>query len=794
MKLRQYQNRTLQELYNFLAYYKDKNPVINLPTGAGKSIIIAKICEDILRRYPDRRVLMLTHQKELIEQNAEKLRAIWPNAPVGIYSASVGQRNVDAITYAGIQTVRNRAQEIGHTDIVLIDECFVSGTKVLTPVGDIEIDKLRCGDVVLNQSGTGIVKSIFSKPVNEIYKLEFDDGSIVECTGDHPFFTESGWREAKTLEDGSSILSPKSMPMLWEALSALDKIQSGWDNEISNVRTIMEKSRMLLSIMLEEIEESNEQFYIKGKDEEETKRNKAQTYKERWERQIASFTSISTSSCSGGRLGGGSCSTNKNKKGGRLSDLLQDRYSKQRKNDRDRIRRFLSLFFREEKSGQEENRSFGISRVVNISVAKQKSARAVYNIRVSGHPSYFANGKLVHNCHQVNHNDEGTYRKLISELVNINPKLRVIGLTASPYRMGHGLITDKPAIFDEILEPTSIEELQRKEFLAKLISKSPAHHLSVEGVQKRGGEYIESQLQKAVDKADQNRRIVAEIMTRAGDRKSWLIFCAGVEHAEHIRDELRQLGISCESVTGKISKSERESILNRFKSGELQAITNNNVLTTGFDAPNIDLIAMLRPTCSPGLYVQMAGRGLRLKEHTDHCLVLDFAGVIEQHGPITQVQTPSKVKKGDGVAPCKICPECDEILPAQVKICPQCEYEFPKQEKKLHLRNDDIMGEDKLKTMDVQFWSWEVATSRKSGKDMVKVNYHSGPFEKITEYLCVWHDGFAGRKAHQRLKELAEKAGVEELDTEDFNKVRGPIKLVYYMDGKYPRIKELIWS
>jgi superfamily II DNA or RNA helicase len=94
-------------------------------------------------------------------------------------------------------------------------------------------------------------------------------------------------------------------------------------------------------------------------------------------------------------------------------------------------------------------------------------------------------------------------------------------------------------------------------------------------------------------------------------------------------------------------------MLNDFKSGKLRALTNANVLTTGFDYPDIDLIAMLRPTMSASLYVQMAGRGMRVKSHTDHCLVLDFAGVVETHGPITAVQPPEEGRRwrspGQGV-------------------------------------------------------------------------------------------------------------------------------------------------
>jgi DNA repair protein RadD len=138
---------------------------------------------------------------------------------------------------------------------------------------------------------------------------------------------------------------------------------------------------------------------------------------------------------------------------------------------------------------------------------------------------------IIDECHLVNHKDEGGYRKLLAELKAINPSLRVIGLTATPYRLGHGLITDKPAMFDDLLTPVSIEELVFKGYLSTLRSKITKAKLDVTGVKKRGGEFIESELQAAVDTDDKNQAVVREVVALAGERKAWLFFCAGVKHA-----------------------------------------------------------------------------------------------------------------------------------------------------------------------------------------------------------------------------------------------------------------------
>ena len=331
---------------------------------------------------------------------------------------------------------------------------------------------------------------------------------------------------------------------------------------------------------------------------------------------------------------------------------------------------------------------------------------------------------MIDECHLVSHKQEGGYRKLLDNLTRINPALRVIGLTATPYRMGHGYITDPPALFSAIISPVSIEELIHKKHLAPLRSKLTDHALSVEGVHKRGGEYIESELQDAVDTEHNNVATVDEVIKLAGDRRSWLFFCAGVQHAHNVADALIERGITAATIVGTTPKAERERIVADFKAGKIKAITNANVLTTGFDHPDLDLIAMLRPTLSTGLYVQMAGRGMRPKSHTDHCLVLDFAGVVQTHGPITAVNPKKATGKGDGEAPVKVCESCKELNHISAKECAACGEPFPPPPPIKHrLHDDDIMGLDATE-MDITDWQWRRHTSRASGKEMLRVTYY----------------------------------------------------------------------
>jgi len=543
MILRPYQQHTIDTLFAWLSANRG-DPCVVIPTGGGKSIIIAHICKLALTNWPETRILMLTHVKELIEQNAEKMRAVWPGAPLGICSAGLGRKELaEPITFAGIQSVSKRGADIGHVDIILADE-----------------------------------------------------------------------------------------------------------------------------------------------------------------------------------------------------------------------------------------------------------------------------------AHAIGHEEQGGYRTLIAELRAINPHMRVIGFTATPWRLGHGLITDKPAIFDDLIEPVTIEELIHKGFLAPLRSKMTEEQFDLSAVHTRGGEFVESELQAAVDTGDKNQKIAEEIIRRAEGRKAWLLFCAGVAHAEHMRDVLMSLGILSATVTGETPAAERANILRAFKNGQIRAVTNANVLTTGFDYPDIDLIALLRPTKSPTLFVQMSGRGLRPKSHTDHCLVLDFAGAVSMHGPITCVRPPEKrgTGKSETEAPAKTCPNCGEIVALSARICLGCGHEFPKVEHETRRHNDDIMGKDVEQTAATLDWYWSVHTARASGKKMLRVDYYLVQAERVSEYLTVAHEGFAGTKSLRTLEKITRGAGgdiksewgaalwctlkgdalAKSLDhaAAYLNALPKPSSIVYVPDGKFFRVKERVWN
>lgn len=478
LTLRPYQRAAVDSLYD---YWRDTpgSPLLVLPTGAGKSLVLATVCKELIENFPDMRIMIVTHVRELILSNFRELLNIWPFAPAGIYSAGVGRRDAHAqIIFAGVQTIANKMEEIGPVDLVMVDE-----------------------------------------------------------------------------------------------------------------------------------------------------------------------------------------------------------------------------------------------------------------------------------AHLIPRRSDTQYGKMLEGARAINPDVKMVGLTATPYRLGEGCLHEgEGALFDDIAYDLPIADLIDGGYLVRPISKGMATTYDVSGVGKLGGDYKQNALQAAVDQDGLTRAVVDEIVAYGQDRKAWLAFCSGVDHAFHMRDEIRSRGYSCETITGETPTGERDKILEDFKAGRIRAVTNNSVMTTGTNVPIIDMVAFCRPTQSAGLYVQMAGRGLRLYPGKSDCLFLDFAGVVRKHGPIDAVAPPS-MRTGTGEAPVKQCPQemqdeagkngCGSLIHASARNCPDCGYKFPIDDTpKIAARAEDVPMLSKGEA------TWRPVTSRtfryhegREGKtDSVCISYMSG-LTRIRQWVGPQHSG-----------------------------------------------------
>ena len=327
--------------------------------------------------------------------------------------------------------------------------------------------------------------------------------------------------------------------------------------------------------------------------------------------------------------------------------------------------------------------------------------------------------------------------------------------------------------------------------------------IDVGDVGKRSGEFITEQLEAVASELNVVNGACDEIVKHAiapVARRSWLAFCVGVAHAELVRDALRARGIDAEMVLGETPDDEREYIIEEFRAGRLTCIVSVMVLSYGFNVPFVDLVALLRPTCSTGLYVQQVGRGTRKADGKDNCLVLDFAGNVRRFGPVDDPRIHTKAGNGNGEgggeAPTKTCPECDEIVALAATECPGCGYEFPARAKIKHAAQADsaeILSNGRAPTTTISDWlEVEDVEFRKHIKETpsLRVSYQCG-IDTFSEWICLEHRGFPRAKAEQWWRALAPSTAVphtvnEALDRQD--ELAWPSHIRVAPDGKYWRI------
>ena len=410
---------------------------------------------------------------------------------------------------------------------------------------------------------------------------------------------------------------------------------------------------------------------------------------------------------------------------------------------------------------------------------------------------------IVDECHLIPADGEGMYRTFLNEAKTLNSNIRLVGLTATPYRMTTGPLCGSAEILNAVCFDVPVVSLIDQGFLSKLISKRVIE-CDTSKLHVRGGEFVAEEVSLLMGSVEAVRLACEEIVDRTQDRHSVLIFCSGVEHAEAVRDRM----VGSELITGETQ--DRDAILERFKRGETKYLVNVNVLTTGFDAPNVDCVELLRPTLSPGLYYQMVGRGFRLCEGKADCLILDFGGNVQRHGPINRIRVEKKSKgKPTGEAATRVCPDCDEVLFVSSRECPACGYIWPLIDEAKHDHqpgNEEIIGDDEADELPVYEVRYRKHFKKGGFPDdpcTLRVEYvtRQGSVSSwvrnavVSEWVCLEHHGFAKKKAalwwklrsNDPMPDTVERA----IDMAEGGGLAVPSKIWVVPEGKYTRISRV---
>lgn len=424
---------------------------------------------------------------------------------------------------------------------------------------------------------------------------------------------------------------------------------------------------------------------------------------------------------------------------------------------------------------------------------------------------------IIDEAHLLSPKEGTRYQVFINNLLAINPYLKVIGLTATHYRLGQGLLTEEGGLFTDIAVDMATRDsftwFIDEGYLSMLIPKRTSFELDVSKVGMQQGDYNQKQLQETVDRESVTRAALHESAVTGADRDHWLVFSSGIEHAEHITDMLNtEMNINATCVHSKMEDKQRDKNIHDFKNGTYRVMVNNGILTTGFDYPEIDLIAMLRPTQSTSLWVQMLGRGTRpvyggnydlstragriaaiLSGPKRDCLVLDFARNTPRLGPVNDPVLPRKKGKSrGGEAPVKLCPACGTYNHASARFCISCKEEFTRQ---LKITDQTSMGELVTRQAVVQFQEFDVHHvtyvnyTTRSGIPALKTQYYCG-LRVFTAYHCLQHMGLARKRAREWWRNCS---GQEPPDSVDLaimrlKELRTPKRITVLLQAEHPEI------
>ncbi len=417
---------------------------------------------------------------------------------------------------------------------------------------------------------------------------------------------------------------------------------------------------------------------------------------------------------------------------------------------------------------------------LELKIIDRVTVASIQSIFRSPHKFNHVKVILIDEAHMVS--DEGMYKTLIDSL-----GVPYIGLTATDYRLKGGYIHGPNGMFDKVIYNASPEKLTKEGYLCPLVYYGAKEPLDTQGVRTTAGDFNLKDMSLKFNREAITENL-AEQIARYEEYKHVLIFCIDIQHAENVAEALNRRGMKTAAVH---SKSPRDEAIRAFQRGEVQALTNVNVLTTGFDSPFVDMIVVLRPTKSLTLHQQMLGRGMRIHPSKTETLVKDFTGNTNLLGTVTNpapmVDKPKG--KGLGLAWMKTCPQCELQWPGATLAC-SCGHKFLFQHN-LRMEAHKAVQLPKWYPVDEVFYN----VHHKVGKpNSLKVTYMCG-VKSFTEYIMLEHGGFAAAKS-KRWVQKRYKASPQPTTTSDLFAGRGnikpPLRVQVDEGSKYARILSVV--
>lgn len=437
---------------------------------------------------------------------------------------------------------------------------------------------------------------------------------------------------------------------------------------------------------------------------------------------------------------------------------------------------------------------------------------------------------LIDEAHLLSPKDLTMYMLVIAALRKVNPKMKVVGLTATKWRSGQGLLTEGDnAMFTDIIVDCTTREAFNwfidQGYLCTLVPRPMETHFDTAKLKLIGGEFDQKQAQALFDQQDKTYAALVETLEYAKDRHHGMIFASGVEHTVHVANMLEQ--VFGESVTYvhsnskeyPMSDAERDRRIADYKAGKYKWMVNNGILTTGFNFPALDIIVMLRATTSSNLWVQMLGRGTRpfymfgfdlstqegrldaiAASQKQNCMVLDFARNTLRLGPVNDPVIPKPKGKGPpGVAPIRECDACGCYNHASATECFFCGNPFARNLKIVGGASDETLVSKKEKAEPI------VETFK-----IDHVNYHARTY--VGRPSCIEMNYYSGVRRFKAWLNIEASSGRRMTETwwrdncgqplplttsealRDVENLRVPVKLDVWTNVKPPKILKYYYA
>lgn len=828
ISLRDYQKDCVDAVWS--AINKQSTALVSMSTGSGKSRIIAALIEKSLTAKPDLKVLVLFNKVELLTQQVNGFRSLLGKDKIGVYCGTEQEWDLSkSVTVGSIQSLDPHHLNF---NLIVVDECFTGDTEVLTENGFIRFDSLTKKEMIaqFNSENSEISFCYPSRYIEKEYDGEIivaknKNGVEIHATPNHEILLKRNNRNVKLpfhkvnfnylnkiYKSGLAVgyedtLSPYEKLMI--ALQADGSVHS--KNKIyfsfSKERKIKEFLKLMEDggFLFKEVKSSNNNLSINTN----KKRRFSVHIEEKFSKNIYEFFDLK------------SLSLKKCKEiieymviwDGHLRNKDHYYYSSVDKKNVDFYQAVACLAGHSSvMTVQVDNRSDTFSDVhrlfirlntstcdtQNVKKEYKKYSGKVYCVTVPhGNIIIRSNGKVsvVGNCHALDE-EKGRYISFLKHQMQQNPKTKVVGFTATPFRH-NGYIYGKDKFFTNPCYERGLSFFISRGYLVHPIAKNPDFKIDTSKLRVVRGEYKQEDIDAQTMNIALARDQVIDALNRMHDRKKVVWFCSSINHAELIKDLLIKENEPALSVHSKMSWDDRDFAMDQFENKDVRHLTFVSVISEGVDIPKIDCVVLMRPTRSPVMMIQTCGRALRPYPEKDSALILDYANVIGTLGSLEDPVINKKGKGGKGEAPpLKSCPECRTYVPPRAMSCPQCGFNWPKAEAtKLNLTADEDIHFLSKKPREMEILSVKLTNYvSKAGSKCYRIEYIPKGFleSSIVEYFN-WDLPFAFKRFTLRAIDLN-----IEIDDDYEQTGRNPIrrmpkKVEYIPDGKYPKIKRLIF-